>query len=107
VLVPYKSDQKQGDAQTVNVRGTNYSEQSRSASNSNFFTKLGLGTSGGCCPGQTGHHLIPDSWAKNANCTNYKEGDAPVVCVEGVSQNDGTHQSVHYNLNEDLHCSAI
>ncbi len=74
-----------------------------------------LGNEKGCCPGQTGHHLIPDAWIvekdeksgsrkrkqkkglteKDESCKNYKEGKALVVCVEGANQSHGTHKKVH------------
>jgi hypothetical protein len=50
---------------------------------------------GGCCPGQTGHHLIPDALTKNGACPGYNKRDAPVVCVEGKNQYHGSHGRVH------------
>jgi len=47
----------------------------------------------GCCPGQTGHHLIYDAMVKH--CSGYKRSQAPTVCVEGSNQNNGTHKDVH------------
>jgi hypothetical protein len=52
---------------------------------------------GGCCPGQTGHHLIPEASIKGA-CPNYDHGAAPTVCVEGTSQNFGSHKRAHQAL---------
>lgn len=49
----------------------------------------------GCCPGQTGHHLIYDSWMKGAGCGKYKKNTAPTVCVEGTNQRNGTHGAIH------------
>lgn len=66
----------------------------------------------GCCPGQTGHHVLPDSmfydyvpdgkggskqgpqrkcWGK------YKHGDAPTMCLEGTTNNaaNGSHGLAH------------
>ena len=103
MLVPYKGDtyQSKKHLQTVKV-GRHILKEIPKGKGSTFMTKIGMGTSSGCCPGQTGHHVIPDSWAKKAECTNYSEGQAPVVCVEGVSQNDGTHGEIHTKLNELL-----
>ncbi len=53
----------------------------------------------GCCPGQTGHHLIPEAMAKSG-CTPYQHDKAPVVCVEGINQNQGSHKTVHDKLHE-------
>lgn len=52
---------------------------------------------GGCCPGQTGHHLIPEGSLK-AQCPNYDHDMAPTVCVEGFSQNHGSHARAHQAL---------
>jgi len=65
---------------------------------------FGLGDSRGCCPGQTGHHLIPDSWLKG-KCSGgsngkYTKGGAPVVCMEGTSHTGGTHGEIHTGLNK-------
>jgi Domain of unknown function (DUF4150) len=49
---------------------------------------------GGCCNGQTGHHLVSGAAMKEA-CTDYKHETAPTVCVEGTSQHFGSHKRVH------------
>ncbi len=57
----------------------------------------------GCCPGQTGHHLIPHAFAKDAGCKNYKEGTAPTVCAEGESHSTGgSHAAMHTATTEML-----
>ncbi len=50
---------------------------------------------GGCCPGQTGHHLVPDALTKNGACPGYNKRDAPTVCVEGKGHDHGSHKRVH------------
>jgi len=63
---------------------------------------------GGCCPGQTGHHLMQDSYftktgirgSKKAGVCpgGYNIDKAPVVCVEGSgNQSGGSHQRIHTN----------
>ncbi|WP_167081417.1 PAAR-like domain-containing protein [Massilia aquatica] len=52
---------------------------------------------GGCCPGQTGHHLVPKE-SLDGKCKGYTHGLAPTVCVEGTSQFFGSHQRVHRAL---------
>ncbi|MFC4158938.1 PAAR-like domain-containing protein [Chitinimonas lacunae] len=54
----------------------------------------------GCCPGQTGHHLIPDKMMQGVNCPGYEYPKAPNVCVEGVNQSHGTHNEVHKRLDK-------
>ena len=51
----------------------------------------------GCCPGQTGHHVIPDEAAKGS-CADYSHGGAPTICVEGVNNSNGTHGKIHSDL---------
>lgn len=56
----------------------------------------------GCCPGQTGHHLIYDAMIKDANCSGYEYSTAPTVCVEGGSQNHGSHARVHDAMDREV-----
>ncbi|MBB3281120.1 hypothetical protein FUT87_13730 [Mitsuaria sp. TWR114] len=50
----------------------------------------------GCCPGQTGHHLIPDAAVKDAGCPGYDYEAAPTVCAEGTgNSHGGSHQRLH------------
>lgn len=62
----------------------------------------------GCCPPQTGHHLIEasalfDSGRGGAGSrplqgvlpNTYNENDAPCVCAEGINQNTGSHGWMH------------
>ncbi len=90
MLVPY--NEKRQDSKKVN-RGK--------IEKGDLFGEL-YGDVRGCCPGQTGHHLIPDSWAANGGCSKdsgYHEDDAPVVCAEGVSHSlGGSHQLLHKRL---------
>lgn len=64
--------------------------------------------SGGCCPGQTGHHLIPGSLIKprpgkdQHGCKDYNHAAAPVVCVESTNQHSGSHKRVHDALDAGL-----
>ncbi len=52
----------------------------------------------GCCPGQTGHHIIPNSAASGAGCEGYTRGSAPVICLEGASNTHGSHGAAHQAL---------
>ncbi|WP_263144536.1 HNH/endonuclease VII fold toxin-2 domain-containing protein [Pseudomonas sp. RIT-PI-AD] len=71
----------------------------------------------GCCPGQTGHHLLPDAMfheyvsqthpktgkeemkqGGNRACwEKYKHGDAPTICLEGTTNraSNGSHGMAH------------
>ncbi|WP_042589118.1 HNH/endonuclease VII fold toxin-2 domain-containing protein [Ralstonia solanacearum] len=60
-------------------------------------------TGHGCCPGQTGHHLIPDSAVKDSGCTGYNYKEAPTVCAEGTgNSHGGSHQMLHDGLEKRL-----
>lgn len=53
----------------------------------------------GCCPGQTGHHLLPE--AMFAHCKNYgsvQHANAPTMCVEGANNSLGSHGKAHKSL---------
>lgn len=57
----------------------------------------------GCCPGQTGHHVIPGAMfkknaGKNRCAKPYVHGNAPVICVEGADNSAGTHGIAHTEL---------
>ncbi len=56
--------------------------------------RVEAGNSGGCCNGQTGHHLIPGASIADA-CKNYDHNIAPVVCAEGTSWHLGSHRRIH------------
>ncbi|CAM3610008.1 hypothetical protein VA7868_03564 [Vibrio aerogenes CECT 7868] len=88
-LVPYKNLGKQGRAGNTTK-----------AKNSSLFGMM-FGDQRGCCSGQTGHHLVPDAWAKNGcDASKYNENAAPVVCVEGVSHSIGSHGTIHDALDD-------
>jgi hypothetical protein len=50
----------------------------------------------GCCPGQSGHHVMPSSMFKD--CPDYKESEAPTICVEGTTNTHGSHGHIHRTL---------
>lgn len=62
--------------------------------------KKAADTGEGCCPGQTGHHVIPDSAV--GECPGYTEGDAPTICLEGADNNHGSHGAAHNTLKESM-----
>lgn len=60
-------------------------------------SKVDSASGGGCCGGQTGHHLVPGA-SVNEDCPAYDHDAAPTVCVEGTSQNFGSHGRAHKAL---------
>jgi hypothetical protein len=67
---------------------------------------------GGCCPGQTGHHLLPDAMFRKIGGTiieglgrdgkellqgwsKYTEGEGLTICLEGIGRYDGSHGEFH------------
>lgn len=64
-------------------------------------------TGKGCCPGQTGHHVLPGAMFKK--CAAYTGGanncahqNAPTVCVEGTNNAHGSHGQMHGQLKKQL-----
>jgi hypothetical protein len=51
---------------------------------------------GGCCPGQTPHHIPPKSMMKGVS--GYNKDKALCVCLEGASQHVGSHGENHAAL---------
>jgi hypothetical protein len=51
----------------------------------------------GCCPGQTPHHIPPQSMV-NGKIKGYSHDDALCVCLEGASQHVGSHGEAHAAL---------
>jgi hypothetical protein len=69
------------------------------------FGKTGTETSlggDGCCPGQSGHHVIPKEAV--GSCDNYNHAGAPTICVEGTNNGNGTHGKVHGDLLKEIKC---
>jgi len=58
----------------------------------------------GCCPGQTGHHVLPDAMVSGANCDGYDYESAPTVCLEGTNNHagHGSHGMAHVNLKASI-----
>ena len=73
---------------------------------------MSLADSRGCCPGQTAHHLIQDSWLKTPGSKRgagdrcapkrYNVNKAPTVCVEGMNQRTGSHGTIHQTTEDRL-----
>ena len=74
-----------------------------------FDSIQGPASGKGCCPGQTGHHVLPGAMFKD--CAGYKKNVkipgagsgpahqmAPTLCVEGVNNSHGSHGHVHKTL---------
>lgn len=57
----------------------------------------------GCCPGQTGHHILPGAMVRD-NCPGYDHDEAPVMCLEGTSNNAGwgSHGNAHAALKQRM-----
>ena len=53
-----------------------------------------------CCPGQTGHHIMPDAMIKGRPCYESKggRGAAPTMCMEGADNSHGSHGRTHKKL---------
>jgi len=54
----------------------------------------------GCCPGQTGHHILPGAMFEGQSCYSGKHGNAPTICLEGVNNSHGSHGYAHGRLQD-------
>lgn len=68
----------------------------------------------GCCPGQTGHHVMPGAmFGRNSKTRqidpefkgacgkdDYDHRNAPTICLEGTNQSHGSHGKAHTALSE-------
>jgi Domain of unknown function (DUF4150) len=61
---------------------------------------------GGCCPGQTPHHIPPQSMV-NGKIKGYSHGAALCVCLEGASQHVGSHGEAHAALDYVANNSGV
>lgn len=64
-------------------------------------SKVEPSNNGGCCKGQTGHHLIYSNMLRDV-CQNYDEAIAPTVCVEGTSWHGGSHGRIHTAMDDEI-----
>jgi hypothetical protein len=57
----------------------------------------------GCCPGQTGHHILPGAMFEGTSC-GYDHDMAPTICLEGRSNaaSHGSHGKAHGALKESI-----
>lgn len=59
----------------------------------------------GCCPGQTGHHVMPGAMFETGNnpCGKpYDHSKAPVICLEGTNNSAGSHGRAHKALEKSM-----
>jgi hypothetical protein len=71
------------------------------------FNKTGAKTAAnsgeGCCPGQTGHHVIPGAAFEGNPCYSSKDHrNAPTICVEGTNNSHGSHGAAHRELDQRI-----
>jgi hypothetical protein len=84
------------------------------------FNRTGAGkaadTGEGCCPGQTGHHVIPGAMFRNGYPDQHpcykskrgsRHGSAPTICLEGTSNNHGSHGFAHTQLKNKMANAGI
>jgi len=96
MLVPYQNTKGLGDKLTKEISG----EEGGGGLKAIAQARHG----NGCCPGQTGHHILPDAMVKDADCPGYDYDMAPTVCLEGTKngKEHGSHGMAHGNLKESI-----
>ncbi|NHZ38473.1 HNH/endonuclease VII fold toxin-2 domain-containing protein [Massilia rubra] len=89
LLIPYKNTTPDG----VNVPEV---EKNKATAQARHGT--------GCCPGQTGHHIIPNAMMEGVGCAAYEYENAPTICLEGTKNGfeHGSHGLAHKNLSESI-----
>ena len=64
------------------------------------------GSGKGCCPGQTGHHVLPGAMFKNKNADDcsrkYDHKKGLVICAEGTGNRVGSHGAAHIALDKSM-----
>lgn len=58
---------------------------------------------GGCCPGQTAHHLVPKHHFPKEVSSGYDQRDAPCVCAEGHTWHRNGDKDQHFNKCDKTH----
>lgn len=106
-LVPYEIGNDDRNAQIPNYNDQEAGRNSSSSRGRGLFGRVqpfNLGDSRGCCPGQTGHHVLPQSWLNGpgggGSCPGYDHDKAPTACLEGYSQYSGSHGTAHDALDD-------
>jgi len=60
----------------------------------------------GCCPGQTGHHVLPGAMFSDKNASacskNYDHSKGLVICTEGTGNRVGSHGAAHLALDKSI-----
>jgi len=95
MLVPYQNTKGLGDKLTKEISG-------EEGGGLKAIAQARHGN--GCCPGQTGHHILPDAMVKDAGCPGYDYDMAPTVCLEGTKngKEHGSHGMAHGNLSTSI-----
>ena len=109
-LVPYRNEELQLPDYQTSRNGRNSSGRANRGLFDRSASPFNLSDSRGCCPGQTGHHVLPDSWLREpggGSCQNgYNKNDAPVACLEGTSNREGSHGAAHDSLERQISTSV-
>ncbi|NHZ81342.1 hypothetical protein F2P44_18975 [Massilia sp. CCM 8695] len=99
LLVPYKNADSDGRTdKEESARRTAASGKKATVTNSKAKSQAKHGH--GCCPGQTGHHILPNAMVEGADCPGYDYDNAPTMCLEGANNAalHGSHGMAHNNL---------
>ncbi len=97
MLVPYKNTQSIDDKAAREIRDSDEGGGGLKA-----IAQARHGN--GCCPGQTGHHILPDAMVASANCPGYDYDSAPTICMEGTNNHaaHGSHGMAHGKLKTSM-----
>jgi len=103
LLVPYKNAASDGSKdEEESARRTAASGTKTTVKSSKAKSQAKHG--GGCCPGQTGHHILPNAMVEDAGCPGYDYKNAPTICLEGAKNGPthGSHGMAHDRLKQAM-----
>jgi hypothetical protein len=103
LLVPYKnaaSDGSKDEEESAKRTAETGKKTTVKSSKAKSQAKHG----GGCCPGQTGHHILPNAMVEGAGCPGYDYDSAPTMCLEGAKNGPthGSHGMAHHRLKQAM-----
>jgi len=103
LLVPYKNADSDGSTDQEESAKRTAASGTKSTVRTNK-AKSQAKHGGGCCPGQTGHHILPHAMVEGAGCDGYDYDNAPTMCLEGANNaaTHGSHGMAHSNLKKAM-----
>jgi hypothetical protein len=103
LLVPYKNTASDGSKdEEESAKRTAATGKKTTVKSNKAKSQAKHGS--GCCPGQTGHHILPNAMVEGAGCPGYDYDSAPTMCLEGAKNGPahGSHGMAHHRLTKAM-----